>query len=182
MDNILVIGDSWSSAIESDTGNNAGWPSILGIDPNLRQAVAGSTAQQWANDFDGRLSRAINTPANNVIMSLMGNDILGIVQSGSLSFVSMAVAFQSMQSVTQHFSERTQLIILLYTDPFGEARQDVKVAVPMLNAAIVSACPKTAIIFHTSDFLTSSDFNGTDIHPTRAGHEKIASFIQHIIH
>ena len=72
---LLVIGDSWASAHEADTDNpNAGWPEILGIPSERRQAVAGSTAAQWAADFDGRLSRAIQTPSQAVFVSIGGND------------------------------------------------------------------------------------------------------------
>ncbi len=74
MNNTLVIGDSWASAYEADTGNkNAGWPDFMEIEPNLRQGISGSTANQWASDHNGSLSRAIATPSNTVIISLMGN-------------------------------------------------------------------------------------------------------------
>ena len=181
MNNVLVIGDSWSSAIESDTGLNQGWPTILNIDQNLKQALAGSTAQQWRSDFDGRLTKAIQTPADTVIMSIMGNDLIGLISSGNISFASMSVAFTSMQYVTQHFYNRNKLIVILYSDPFCGNRPDVKIAVPIMNAAIVNACPKSTVFLHSSDFLTLDDFNGSDIHPKKSGHVKIASELQKII-
>jgi len=71
---VLVIGDSWASAREADTGIDAGWPHLLSVAASHRQGISGATAMQWAADHEGWLSRARHTPADAVIVSLLGND------------------------------------------------------------------------------------------------------------
>ena len=49
---VLVVGDSWASAHEQDTGNqNAGWPEFLGIPGGMRQAKAGAAHLGIAGDI-----------------------------------------------------------------------------------------------------------------------------------
>lgn len=165
---LLVIGDSWASAHEADTDNpNAGWPEILGVPPERRQAVAGSTASQWAGDFDNRLTRAIQTPAEAVFVSIGGNDV------GNLrGFADASRAIFNIRKVVGSLSGFDQVIVMLYANPFpGNA--DVESAVGMLNGAIQYACRGMKIRFFNSGkiflpehFLQRHD---RDIHPTRAG-------------
>lgn len=84
-ENILVIGDSWASAYEADTKQDAGWPEIMGIPVDLRQGISGSTAIEWAANEDGRFGWAIGTEARIVIISLLGNDARAAVSDGRIN-------------------------------------------------------------------------------------------------
>lgn len=172
---LLVIGDSWASAYEADTDNQyAGWPEILGIPSERRQAVPGSTAAQWAADFDGRLTRAIATPAEAVFVSIGGNDV------GNLrGFADASRAIFNIRKVVGSFSGRPTLV-MLYANPFpGNA--EVEAAVGMLNGAIRYACKGLKVtFFHSGNFLLPEHFlqrHDHDIHPTRAGWALVADAI-----
>ena len=172
----LVIGDSYSSAIEADTGLDRGWPEILGIDPDCRQAVAGTTAVQWARDNFGRLTRAIRTPADVVILSLLGNDALQNIVTRPVSIQEIWTALGAMRQVVNSIRvDRKRVIVLLYADPFRGKRPEFAMGLGLLNGSIKLSCPYKTEFFDASFVLGDEHFNGTDIHPTRAGHEVIAT-------
>jgi len=177
---ILVVGDSYSAAREGDTGLDLGWPDVMGIDHAKRQAVSGSTAAQWAADFGGRLTQALNTPSDVLILSLLGNDAFAALAAGFnlLTAEQVEKAYVSLHAVVAQLCEgRQRSIVLLYPDPFNGRNSQYDVGLPLLNGAIRSAC---AVQAHAIEFvdlgewLTPGDFNGTDMHPTRAGHQIIA--------
>jgi len=176
MNNILVIGDSWASAIESDIGvDGVGWPAIMGIDPQYRLAVAGSTAVQWASDYSAWLTRAKACMTDTVVISLLGNDAIQALADGVLSGEEVADGLAAMHSVVQAI-QRKRTIVMLYADPFSGADARARIGVPMLNAAIQLVCSPLGVIFaDTSKWLNSDHFLPPNIHPTRAGHEIIAS-------
>lgn len=181
MKRILVVGDSWSSAIESDTKANAGWPSIMNIPVEYRQAVAGTTAAQWDSDVNGMMTKALNTPTDVTIMSLLGNDAFALVASGNFSLPGIAGPLKSLYNVALKLSQKSKLIVLLYTDPFDDKRFDTKIGITLLNIAIQNAVPTyNTGFFRTSDFLTKDDFSNGDIHPNHAGHVKIATELAHL--
>lgn len=180
MNDLLVIGDSWASAHESDTDNQyAGWPEILGVAPDLRQAVAGSTAAEWAGDRDGQLSRAIATPAPVALISLGGNDL------GNLrTFSDASTAIFNLRKVIGSFHDR-KTIVMLYANPFP-GRADAETAVHLLNRGISFACRGfTHVSFlHTDKLLSPEHFlqrNPRDIHPTRAGWQVVADAIRYFV-
>ena len=172
---LLVIGDSWASAHEADTENQyAGWPEILGVDPALRQAIAGSTAAQWAADFDGRLTRAIQTPSDAVFISIGGNDV------GELrGFADASRAIFNIRKVVGSFAVRPTCV-MLYANPFP-GNPEAENAVCMLNNAIHYACRGMKVLFLNSNkVLLPEHFlrrNPRDIHPTRAGWSLVAEAI-----
>ncbi len=180
MKNLLVIGDSWASAHEADTGNQyAGWPKILGVAPDLRQAIAGSTAAQWAGDRDRCLSNAIATPAPFVLISLGGNDL-----GNFRNFSDAANAIFNLRKVIGSFHDR-KTIVMLYANPFP-GRADAETAVHLLNRGISYACRGfTHVSFlHTDKILCPEHFlqqHPRDIHPTRAGWQVVAHAIRHFV-
>ena len=179
--NTLVIGDSWTSAIEADTGKDEGWPTILGIQENFRQAVAGSTALDWYSDFDNRLTRAMTTPADVLIMSLLGNDFRAMVSKGKIEMDDIYASLDAMAKLIDML-KRPRTIIMLYTDPYRGKLIGSKIGVAILNAAIKACCiGKKVEFFETSKILGDSDFISGNIHPTRAGHEKIAAEFKKIL-
>ena len=180
MNNILVIGDSWASAIESDSGQDRkGWPEILGIPQEMRQAVAGTTAYDWATDHNGMLSKARNTPADAIVISLMGNDALLAIADGNVDVSEIGRAATSMEDVLT-FLRRPTTVVILYADPFLGSRQDATLGVQIINVSIrvsvkYSLRSIPVLFLDASQILTDpSHFNGTEIHPTRLGHQAIA--------
>jgi len=171
---ILVLGDSWASAVEADTGRDAGWPQIMGIPDTHRQGISGSTAAEWAADLDGRLTHAMGTQARCVIISLMGNDARAAVEDGRVTARELADALASMRHVV-NACRRPRTVVLLYADPYGGTQTQSSIAVPIINAAIRAACLGLNVVYaDTGAWLQPEHFDGRDIHPTRAGHQVIA--------
>jgi len=177
----LVIGDSWASAVEADTGNDAGWPEIMGVPRELRLGVSGSTAAQWAADHEGWLTRAQQVEADAVIVSLMGNDGRHAMSDGRVTISEIAGMVRSTRAVVESVQRRLT-IVLLYADPFGAEHEQSAMGVAALNMAIRWAGRGMPVVYApTGDWLTGEHFDGRDIHPTRAGHEVIAHRMRELI-
>jgi hypothetical protein len=157
-----------------------GWPLMLGISDDMRQAVAGSTAAQWAADFDGRLTRAAQTPADAVILSLLGNDAFAALADGTVTPEEISAGVSALRRTVETV-RKARTIVLLYADPFGG--RDIRSAIvcPLLNAAIVSTLPPGVETFDTRSVLRPEHFDGSDIHPNRAGHEAIATGLREML-
>lgn len=174
---ILVIGDSYSSALEAGSRLDRGWPHFLGIPPANRQAVAGSTAEQWANDHEQRLSFAMRTNADVVILSLLGNDAFAVMADNVLTAPEISTSLLCLRRVVTALKNNgsRRIVVLLYPDPFCGLRPEFEVAVPILNGAIRAACIGVGVqFFDLSLIMDAGDFDGRDIHPVQTGHEKIA--------
>ena len=178
----LVIGDSWASAQEADTKKVAGWPEYLGIPADMRQGVNGSTAAQWASGHRGWLFKAMNTNADNIIISLMGNDGRAAMADGKVTAVEAFNALKNMRRVVATL-QRKNTVVLLYTDPSGGKDHNMANAVQMLNAAIRMACYNILVTFaDTSEWLKPEHFITGDIHPTKSGHQVIAQYMKELIY
>lgn len=182
MNKILVIGDSWSSAVVAGNPASGGWPEMIGIPAEMRQAVAGSTAAQWAADFEGRLTKAINTPSDIVILSLLGNDLRAALADGTLTLFELNMAIGSFRHVLHRIVEdRRRVLVMLYADPSGGDRR-MAVAVALLNQTIRASVIGVDFRIHTLPLgfaLGNVDFRrGDGLHANQAGHEHIASFIK----
>lgn len=168
-DRILMIGDSWAACHEEDTGNQyGGVPDMLHLPHALRQAVCGSTAEQWANDFENRLTKAAGEfNAEVVIVSIGGND------AGSWSLSGIAEDVATVLNAVR----KKRTILQLYTNPFP-SNPLAEMGVGFLNSLLMNAAPPWVEIFHTSKVLDPSDFlqnNRSQIHPTREGWAKVAA-------
>jgi lysophospholipase L1-like esterase len=172
--NALVVGDSWSSAVVAGEGDRMGWPMMLGIADDLRQAIAGSTAAQWADNFDGRLTRAAQTSADVVIISLLGNDAFAAIADGTVTPDEVSAGVSALRRTVETV-RKARTIVLLYADPFCGRDIRSAIACPLLNAAICGALPDGVETFDTRSVLLPHHFDGRDIHPNRAGHEAIAA-------
>jgi lysophospholipase L1-like esterase len=151
------------------------------MDAEARQGVSGSTAAQWASDFDGRLSLARDTDSDAVVISLLGNDARHAVSDGQVTADEIAAGLRDMRAVVQAVL-RPLTIVLLYADPFCGTQAQARVGVPLLNGAIRWACNGLPVVFaDTGAWLTREHFDGRDIHPTRAGHAVIAAQMLDII-
>jgi len=176
----LVVGDSWSSAVVAGEGDHAGWPLNLGIAGEMRQAVAGSTAAQWAADFDGRLTRAAQTQAETVILSLLGNDAFAALADGTVTPDEVIAGVTALRYVVETV-RKGRTIVLLYADPFCGRDPRSAIACPLLNSAICGALPAGVETFDTRSVLRPEHFDGRDIHPNRAGHEAIAAGLRDML-
>jgi lysophospholipase L1-like esterase len=176
----LVVGDSWSSAVVAGAGDRMGWPLMLGIADDMRQAVAGSTAAQWAADFDGRLTRAAQTSADVVILSLLGNDAFAALADGTVTPDEVSAGVSALRRMVETV-RKARTIVLLYADPFGGKDVRSAIACPLLNAAICGALPKGVETFDSRTVLRPEHFDGRDIHPNRAGHEAIAEGLRDML-
>lgn len=176
----LVVGDSWSSAVVAGEGDRVGWPLMLGIPDEMRQAVAGSTAAQWAGDFGGRMTRAAQAQADVVILSLLGNDAFAALSDGTVTPEEVSAGVASLRRVVETV-RKSRTIVLLYADPFCGRDLRSAVACPLLNAAICSALPAGVETFDARTVLRPEHFDGSDIHPNRAGHEAIADGLRDML-
>lgn len=176
----LVVGDSWSSAVVAGEGDRMGWPLLLGIPDEMRQAVAGSTAAQWAADVEGRLTRAAQTEAYVVILSLLGNDAFAALSDGTVTPEEVSAGVSALRRVIETV-RKFHTIVLLYADPFGGRDLRSAIACPLLNAAICSALPAGVETFDTRTVLLPEHFDGRDIHPNHAGHEAIAAGLRELL-
>lgn len=179
MKQVVIIGDSYSAAREADTGLDRGWPSQL----NLHSlAVSGSTAAQWASDLNGWLTKAKAAVGDVLIASLLGNDAFGLVGQGIPSLpIIMAEAGKIDDDLFQVFSamKRATNYVLLYPDAFAGRNQEYNIGLPILNSTLASVATRAIPAVQLVDLgkiLGPSDFNGSDIHPTVAGHAKIAAY------
>ena len=178
MKRILVIGDSWASAVVA--GGGPDWVSLLGIPAALRQAVAGSTAAGWASNESGRLDLAAATQAEVVIISLAGNDAIRAMADGTVTIdeaVAMICSIQKVVSAVQ----KAETIVFLYADPFAGTRPETAFAVRILNLGIRIACPREVRFLETGSILKAEHFDGSDIHPNAAGHAEIAKAIRDLL-
>lgn len=174
---ILVIGDSWSSAyVATPTGpiDRDGWPKLLGVPDAMRQGVAGSTAEQWAADFESRLTKAAQTEANVVILSLLGNDAFAALSDGKITGNEIASALLNFNRVVL-LAKKARTIVLQYADPFNGANPQHAFICHLMNALIKGECPDGVEVFDTRTVLKPEHFDGKDIHPNIDGHKAIAA-------
>ena len=179
---VLIIGDSYASAYEGDTGiERGGWPVMMNIPVSHRHGISGSTADEWNSNVGGRLEAAKTTAANIVIISLMGNDARAAISDGQVTPDEISNALSDMRKVVKVML-RPLTIVLLYPDPFSGKNLQSRVAVPLLNGAIKSACAEIPVVFaDTGLWLKPEHFGGIDIHPNIAGHKVIAEEMLKII-
>ena len=169
-----MIGDSWASAVESDTGLDRGWPEIMELPEQYRQGISGSRAEEWADDHGGRLMKAISTDSDAVIISLLGNDARHAISDGVITPEEIASGYSDLRKVVTAMI-RPLTVVLLYADPFCGADPRSEKAVPLINGAIMAACGGLPVTFaKTYNWLSQEHFDGKDIHPNRAGHEVIS--------
>ena len=175
---MLIIGDSYAAGKEADTGLTRGWPDILNVPQNLRQAIGGSKASEWAGNVGNCLAKAILTPDDMLVVSLLGND----VPSGICNPVQVIVGIENFHHVlVACASNRKRIFVFLYPDPFFGTNDETRIGTPLINRAIRIGCYGVSVEFvDLENILNKSCFNGVDIHPTRHGHEVIADYIKGI--
>ena len=178
---VLVVGDSWSSAWEGDTGRDEGWPLLLGIPREYRQGKAGSSAAEWAMDRDGMLTKAMGTPSKVVIISLIGNDAIAALADSNITVDEVTAAYKNFAYVL-HMLQRERTLVMLYADPYCGTNEITRFAVPMINAGLRALCKDKVEFVDCSLILTPSHFHNTDmLHPNKSGHGQIAKLVAELL-
>lgn len=180
MKRLLVVGDSWAAGHVAEDATDNGWPLMLGIAPELRQGVDGSTAAQWAADSGGMLSRALQTPCDAILMCLGGNDAFAAWADRRINADEIAAISANVKTVADALATKgVPLFILLYANPYPSDWR-AKFAVVGINAAIALGLPAGATALSASNALTSEEsWARNDFHPSYAGHRALAAFIAH---
>lgn len=175
----VSVGDSWTKR-EADTGIDRGWEA-LAIPDYLRFGVSGSTAQQWAADYNGMLTRALSACSRGdmVIISLVGNDIRHAARDGFVTGLEVYHATKYLSRVVTAFQEKeARVCLLLYTDPYNGHNLMARAGVGMMNIIVRGVASLYCCdLLDTEAILKPQHFTGFDFHPTSAGHEAIAQEI-----
>lgn len=181
---VLIIGDSHAkgylphTCVDSDAIGTA-----LGTPAELCQAVSGSTADDWAQNFSDRLNFAIadSLGVEAVLVSLGGNDAFKAAADGTVSDFEVAALCVNLAHVLREIAVHApRVFVLLYGYPFA-VRDPVKVdALRRLNAFIAATAATVAKLdgvrielIDESDILDEADWPGDDIHPFVTGYNKI---------
>lgn len=194
MKKIVLVGDSWlamwDDASRSDEETCGGLLSIMDRSrfDGVCLAKSGSTAKQWADDFEGRLTRALATECDAYVVSLLGNDAYAAINPHSdgganVTLAELRTAFDSLVKVlTALKNTGRRVLVLQYTNPYPNdkfAEMDCN----LLNAAIVSIASMAGIKF--PDLIFSGlvldepgEMSGIGIHPSPVGYAKLATLIE----
>lgn len=179
---LLFIGDSWAAGVVGGNGDvewdARSWPVIISEDTESRQAKKGSTASQWANDFDGNLTRAIKTDADVCILSIGGNDAMASYADGKIDLAELFSIISGIRK-TIIAVRKKQTIVILYA-PF-DSRMETEAYCAATNSLIKFACPDGVECCDTSKFLTTDCFCSGDIHPNAKGQALIAEHLKGMI-
>jgi hypothetical protein len=165
---VLFVGDSWGAGHNATDGADNGWVGIPFEVVNL--AIDGSTAQQWAADANGWLTRAANQSADVVVISLLGNDaFVAFTNDGQVTADEIAAAHMNLRTVVERFTGR-RIIVLLYAVPQSSDWR-VPLACAFLNGSIKAALTGLQVEWaDTGTWLTPAQVGGgMPPHPTADG-------------
>ena len=182
IDRLHSLGDSWTCR-EGDTGLDYGWQVYSGILPDHRHGFSGTTAWQWATDEDGMLTRAMDTMqrGDKVIVSLVGNDIRHAAEDGKITAKEIYTATRSLYLVVRKIKGKGCAVeLLVYCDPYRMRNLKAFIGVRIMEMLIrVVGWSCGCSYLETPEILTDdADFDGKDFHPSRHGHNKIATHIK----
>ncbi|HPS07328.1 MAG TPA: SGNH/GDSL hydrolase family protein [Kiritimatiellia bacterium] len=181
---IMILGDSHAKGflphtrVDSDAiAERAGTPE------ELRMAVSGSTAEEWALNSGGRMERAVLAAAScdAALISLGGNDLFKIARDGNIEDAEIARTTCFLYDVISMIALAVpRTFVLLYGYPFSKPDAQKMMAVARLDAFISAISGAAGEIrrarVETLDerlVLLPQDWPGDDIHPFRSGYERI---------
>ena len=178
MSRVLVVGDSWAAGHIAETGLDEGWPVMMGVAPELRQGIDGATAADWAANKNGCLARALTTPCDAVVVSLMGNDAFAAWGDGKLAPAEIEAARSSMSNVVSCLmGKNVPVYVILYGSPCDDWKTFLGLLA--LNYEIGIACPPGVTLISTAEVLTGKECWAANdrIHPSAEGHRRLAARI-----
>lgn len=182
---ILIVGDSHAKcrlphgSVDSDAIANR-----LDVPDELRLAVSGSTAIEWASDKDGWLSRAqaLAAECDAVLISLLGNDLFAAARDGHIETSEVAAAAGALYEVVRSIAiAAPRTFVLLYGYPYHDSNVRNILALEALDGAIEAVVETVRVVtgsrIETIDerrIVSRSDWPGDDIHPLESGYIAIA--------
>jgi lysophospholipase L1-like esterase len=198
---LLLIGDSITEGcVSGPTGTDctcdqglcyaAGLSTYLGSDYQIVNAgVGGSTTADWASDavgipyvlvgdtptpiFEG--VAAPNLPADIVLIMLGANDAIGVFEP---SPIAPDMYFENLDAmVTRILDLDAGRVVLVRPPPLLAFDETVQDRLRSYGTEIDRLCAFTMNVVCGPDLtslLTPDDFEGDDLHPNAAGHDKIA--------
>lgn len=187
-ENVYVIGDSWASGVNSDTGgDHQGWAQILGIPPERNMAIAGSTAEDWATRYADKIK---SIPSGSVvIISLGGNDMIKALSDGRIDPVE-AIGIMTAASDVLGLVEGcmpTKVIYSPYCNPYPN-RPDARAVIDLYHSGLMLALISiegnarlNCKIEIPNYELTAEDFSKGDIHPNSSGYAKMAETMKGVL-
>lgn len=183
---IVLFGDSYPAGRIPHTQTDGAFASALGLPLFSDLAESGSTAQQWAADFGGRLSAVVSSSADVAVGSLGGNDAFAAIADGVITDLEKVVALASLFHVLMRLSSK-RVVLMLYPDPFQGARPDAAAGRRQLVEAIaavagyVNSINGNIVMLDLATVLGPQHFDGQDIHPNLAGYEAMADAVRRVI-
>ena len=193
MKKIVLVGDSWlamwDDASRSDEETDGGLLSLMDRSrfDGVCLAKSGSTAKQWADDFEGRLTRALATECDAYVVSLLGNDTFAAINPQSegganVTLAELRTAFESLVKVlTALKATGRRVLVLQYTNPYPNDKV-TEMGCVLLNAALLSATSmadikSTDVIFSSLVLDEPGAMSGIGIHPSPMGYARLAALI-----
>lgn len=181
INDIEVIGDSWAYGFNGETRKADGWTAMLNIPKENIVAEPGRTALDFINNREGILTRALSIKTTCAIISLLGNDIEKAFQDGKLTLEEILVAAKSFRNIID-LLEKDYIFVFTYADPYCGKNDMAKIAVPILNALIMSSCPIGTQFIRLDTVLDEPCFENTDnFHPNTYGHKLIADQVEYYV-
>ena len=178
MKRLLVVGDSWAAGHVAEDATDNGWPVMLGIPQELRQGVDGTTAAEWAADVGGRLSNALATPCDAVLVCLGGNDAFAAWGDQKITPEEISlVGSNTAKVVTSLLTKGVPVHVLLYANPWP-ADWRARIAVFALNNAVTFRIPPNVNLIRSSEVISLPEhWARNDYHLSYAGHQTLAKYI-----
>lgn len=195
---VTGIGDSvMAGFLDSDRQDHGGWLACLPKDrfETRNLAVSGSTAEQWCNDWNGNLSRALKlAPETDAYcVSLLGNDLFAAMMPESTggSVITQAEferAIQNFIRVLMKLCEADKRVFVLeYGNPWPDDWMRTA-AVEKLNIEVRKAvhfvCKTEYVglsIILFNDLLSKEGMMGSGVHPTEAGYGAMAKRMEEML-
>jgi len=179
IENVLVMGDSWASAVESDTGEQyGGWPKLLKVPKGQRLGIPGSTAHDWYTNKQNCLQEVLDRieagGIDLVFISLLGNDFRGLLESPLEVFIDKtATAMGELGMLVSTIAgSGVHVVSMTYMNPYPDDPIAERM-VGLLNDAVERV---SKMCFSTEWALSGvkEPFAKGDFHPTKEGHKAIA--------
>jgi lysophospholipase L1-like esterase len=183
---IILFGDSYTAGRIPHTQADGAFREALGLPLYADLAKSGSTAQQWAADFEGRLSAVVSSCADIAVGSLGGNDAFAALADGKVTEEEQIAALASLFHVLMRL-RRKRVVLMLYPDPWQGVRPEAAAACACLAngitavAALANKAHGNITLLDLSEVLGPKHFDGEDIHPDRDGYAAMAAAVRNLI-
>ena len=193
---IVGIGDSWMARYSDVLKADADPSGMLGLlDPArffpVNLAVSGSTAEQWSNNFGGRLSQAVALApeCDCYVVSLGGNDAMAYIDAGSDGGIAITQTerergLESLRGILSNLrSTGKRVLVMQYSNPYP-SNLATACGVDILNMGIRHAAHRAGI--KDADMICSATvlsapgmMSGLGIHPKDPdGYAALAKLIE----